>query len=125
MQTQISLGTLDSPSWDIIRSAKLAARIYAPLGTSMSLGDYVRVCRAFVEVFKWADDSVNEHMFVTVSGSEEENEGERKKKAEWINSLTRDLKVSNRCLFFQENILLSISSMSGLSERACSTGYQG
>jgi len=27
----------------------MAARLYAPLGTRMSLGDYVRVVRAFVE----------------------------------------------------------------------------
>ena len=38
---QLSAGTLDSPSWKLIRTAKLATRIYAPLGTEMSLGDYV------------------------------------------------------------------------------------
>lgn len=52
MHRQISLGTLDAPSWDLIRVAKLAARIYAPLGTSMSLGDYVRVVRTFLDAFK-------------------------------------------------------------------------
>ena len=35
--------------------AKLAARIYAPLGTQMSLGDYVRVVRTFLEAFKLAE----------------------------------------------------------------------
>ncbi|EMD37618.1 hypothetical protein CERSUDRAFT_114270 [Gelatoporia subvermispora B] len=54
MHQQISSGTLDAPSWTLIRNAKLAARIYAPLGTTMSLGDYVRVARTFVEAFKLA-----------------------------------------------------------------------
>ncbi|KAK7692597.1 hypothetical protein QCA50_004229 [Cerrena zonata] len=51
---QLSAGTLDSPSWKLIRIAKLATRIYAPLGTEMSLGDYVRVVRTFIEAFKLA-----------------------------------------------------------------------
>lgn len=37
--------------------AKLAAKIYAPLGTQMSLGDYVRVVRTFLEAFKLAESS--------------------------------------------------------------------
>ncbi|KAG6372285.1 hypothetical protein JVT61DRAFT_7725 [Boletus reticuloceps] len=52
MHQMISSQTIDAPSWDLIRSAKLAARIYVPLGTSMSLGDFVRVMRTFVEAFK-------------------------------------------------------------------------
>lgn len=52
LHQRISSGTLDSPSWELIRAAKLAARIYAPLGTSMSLGDYIRVVRTFLEAFK-------------------------------------------------------------------------
>ncbi|KAL4078410.1 hypothetical protein V8B97DRAFT_1937206 [Scleroderma yunnanense] len=52
MQEQISSGTIDSPSWELVRSAKLASRMYAPLGTRMSLGDYVRLTRTFVEAFK-------------------------------------------------------------------------
>ncbi|KAI0743628.1 hypothetical protein C8Q80DRAFT_1182396 [Daedaleopsis nitida] len=55
MHQQISSGTLDAPSWRLIRIAKLAARIYAPLGTTMSLGDYVRVVRTFLEAFKLAE----------------------------------------------------------------------
>ncbi|KAI0369706.1 hypothetical protein BV20DRAFT_967706 [Pilatotrama ljubarskyi] len=55
LQQQISSGTLDAPSWRLIRIAKLAARIYAPLGTTMSLGDYVRVVRTFLEAFKLAE----------------------------------------------------------------------
>jgi glycerol-3-phosphate O-acyltransferase/dihydroxyacetone phosphate acyltransferase len=51
---KISSGTFDSPSWDFIRTAKLAARMYAPLGTFMSLGDHVRLSRTFLEAFKVA-----------------------------------------------------------------------
>ncbi|KAJ7924990.1 hypothetical protein B0H13DRAFT_2229900 [Mycena leptocephala] len=51
---QISSGTFDSPSWDLVRVGKLAARIYAPLGTRMTLGDHVRVVRTFLEAFKAA-----------------------------------------------------------------------
>ncbi|KAG5638469.1 hypothetical protein H0H81_012534 [Sphagnurus paluster] len=52
MHHVISSGTIDSPTWDLIRTAKLAARIYAPLGTRMSLGDYVRSIRSFIDAFK-------------------------------------------------------------------------
>jgi glycerol-3-phosphate O-acyltransferase/dihydroxyacetone phosphate acyltransferase len=54
MHRQIATGTFDAPSWDLIRAAKTATPIYAPLGTAMSLGDYVRVTRTFLEVFKAA-----------------------------------------------------------------------
>ncbi|RDB25178.1 Glycerol-3-phosphate O-acyltransferase 2 [Hypsizygus marmoreus] len=56
LQNVISSGTIDSPSWDLIRTAKLAARIYVPLGTRMSLGDYVRVIRSFLDAFKECQD---------------------------------------------------------------------
>ncbi|KAH7916529.1 acyltransferase-domain-containing protein [Hygrophoropsis aurantiaca] len=59
MHHQISSRTIDSPSWDFVRSAKLASRIYVPLGTRMSLGDYVRVTRTFVEAFKASEDAQN------------------------------------------------------------------
>ncbi|KAH9047868.1 hypothetical protein EDB84DRAFT_1263117 [Lactarius hengduanensis] len=52
MHQQIATGTFDAPSWGHIRAAKMATPIYAPLGTAMSLGDYVRVTRTFLEVFK-------------------------------------------------------------------------
>jgi glycerol-3-phosphate O-acyltransferase/dihydroxyacetone phosphate acyltransferase len=54
MHRQIATGTFDAPSWDFIRTAKMATSIYAPLGTAMSLGDYVRVTRTFLESFKVA-----------------------------------------------------------------------
>jgi glycerol-3-phosphate O-acyltransferase/dihydroxyacetone phosphate acyltransferase len=52
MSQRIATGTFDAPSWGLIRAAKMATPIYAPLGTAMSLGDYVRVTRTFLEVFK-------------------------------------------------------------------------
>jgi glycerol-3-phosphate O-acyltransferase/dihydroxyacetone phosphate acyltransferase len=54
MHRRIATGTFDAPSWDLIRAAKMATPIYAPLGTAMSLGDYVRVTRTFLELFKAA-----------------------------------------------------------------------
>ncbi|KAF5380588.1 hypothetical protein D9615_004613 [Tricholomella constricta] len=57
MHHVISSGTIDSPTWDLIRTAKLAARIYAPLGTRMSLGDYVRGIRSFLDAFKLAEST--------------------------------------------------------------------
>ena len=58
LHDKISSGTFDAPSWDYIRTAKLAARIYAPLGTMMSLGDYVRISRSFLEAFKAPEDYI-------------------------------------------------------------------
>ncbi|CAL1707162.1 unnamed protein product [Somion occarium] len=66
---QISSGTLDAPSWRLIRIAKLAARMYAPIGTQMSLGDYVRIVRTFLQAFKLAEASL------TSSGTDGEDEG--------------------------------------------------
>lgn len=80
MQERLASGLLDAPSWDIIRSAKLAARMYAPLGTKMLLGDYVRLCKAFTDGFKEVDGL----------------EGPTHDKVQSANSLRRDLKV--QCL---------------------------
>ncbi|KEP51952.1 acyltransferase domain protein [Rhizoctonia solani 123E] len=44
---QITQGTITAPSWKVIRTAKAAGRIYVPLGTSMGLGDWVRVVGRF------------------------------------------------------------------------------
>lgn len=52
MQQMISSGTIDSPSWELVRIAKLANRMYAPLGTRMTLGDYVRGIRCFLDALK-------------------------------------------------------------------------
>lgn len=42
MGEEIRRGTLDAPSWKYIRIAHTARRLYAPLGTKIGLGDYVR-----------------------------------------------------------------------------------
>ena len=51
MQEQIRSGTLDSPDFGTIRIANTARRMYAPLGTSMTLGDTVQITQRFVDVF--------------------------------------------------------------------------
>jgi glycerol-3-phosphate O-acyltransferase / dihydroxyacetone phosphate acyltransferase len=83
MHQEISSRTIDAPSWEIVRTAKLASQIYAPLGTRMSLGDYVRVTRTFVEAFKASD--------CTISNEDEKVEC-TKEDADLVR-LRRDLKV--------------------------------
>ncbi|KZT10657.1 uncharacterized protein LAESUDRAFT_734480 [Laetiporus sulphureus 93-53] len=85
---QISSGTFDAPSWDMIRSAKSAARIYAPLGTTMSLGDYVRVVRTFLEAFKLAERPV----FENSSDGDIVNKDDALREDEKIRRLASDLK---------------------------------
>jgi hypothetical protein len=68
MEEQIRGGTLDAPSWEILRiglksphlhisgdssdpAARVAQRLYAPLGTELSLGEYVRLTQRFVDLF--------------------------------------------------------------------------
>jgi glycerol-3-phosphate O-acyltransferase/dihydroxyacetone phosphate acyltransferase len=87
MQEQISSRTIDAPSWDVVRSAKMATRIYAPLGTHMSLGDYVRVTRTFVEAFKTSDDTQT-----SKRSAEDQSFDFTKEDAEFI-QLRHDLKV--------------------------------
>uniref|UniRef100_A0A8H8CP79 Phospholipid/glycerol acyltransferase domain-containing protein n=1 Tax=Psilocybe cubensis TaxID=181762 RepID=A0A8H8CP79_PSICU len=58
LHDKISSGTFDAPSWDLIRNAKLAARMYAPLGTMMTLGDHVRIVRTFIDEFKTLQNSL-------------------------------------------------------------------
>lgn len=84
MQELISSGTIDAPSWDLVRSAKLASRMYAPLGTRMSLGDHVRLTRTFAEALK-APEETHEHDTATGTGACGEKDIE-------IQSLRRDLK---------------------------------
>ncbi|KAF8507451.1 hypothetical protein BU17DRAFT_100471 [Hysterangium stoloniferum] len=70
MADQISTGTLDAPSWDVITVAKVAARIYAPLGTKMTLGDHVKVVRTFVEGFKKTGKGWNQYQERSTSWDE-------------------------------------------------------
>lgn len=45
----IRSGILDAPSWAIIRLANTCRRLYAPLGTRLTLGDHVRLTQRFVD----------------------------------------------------------------------------
>jgi glycerol-3-phosphate O-acyltransferase/dihydroxyacetone phosphate acyltransferase len=54
---KIRSGTLDSKSWEIIRLAHTARRLYAPLGTKLSLGEYVRLTQRFVKIFEESKES--------------------------------------------------------------------
>lgn len=47
--TSIRSGILDAPSWSVIRLANTARRLYAPLGTKLSLGDHARLTQRFVD----------------------------------------------------------------------------
>jgi glycerol-3-phosphate O-acyltransferase/dihydroxyacetone phosphate acyltransferase len=59
----------------------------------MSLGDYVRVCRKFVEAFKWAEaEGKPEPGSGFTSGSEEEEEDVIRKRIEQVTALRRDIK---------------------------------
>ncbi|KAA1064440.1 hypothetical protein PGT21_003047 [Puccinia graminis f. sp. tritici] len=48
---KIRAGTLDSPSWDLIKAANMARTLYAPFGTQLSLGTHIRLTQRFVDVF--------------------------------------------------------------------------
>lgn len=90
MYQQISSGTIDSPSWDLVRTAKLAARLYAPLGTRMSLGDHVRVVATFLDAFKTSEEARHENAIMGHDENDEQDEPEHPS----LESLRRDLKVS-------------------------------
>ncbi|GAA5908504.1 uncharacterized protein JCM6883_005568 [Sporobolomyces salmoneus] len=47
--TSIKSGILDAPSWSHLRAANTARRLYAPLGTKLTLGDHVRLTQRFVD----------------------------------------------------------------------------
>jgi len=51
MQEQIRQGTIDAPNFGVVRVANTARRIYAPLGTNMTLGDTVHITQRFVDLF--------------------------------------------------------------------------
>ncbi|KIP05114.1 hypothetical protein PHLGIDRAFT_74780 [Phlebiopsis gigantea 11061_1 CR5-6] len=90
MHHQISQGTLSAPSWRLIRNAKLAARIYVPLGTEMTLGNYVRVVRTFLEAARLAE-AAKDSDSGKGSASEGEQEGAVQRLDERIICLGADL----------------------------------
>ncbi|KAI0088038.1 hypothetical protein BDY19DRAFT_205795 [Irpex rosettiformis] len=96
MHQQIGSGTLDAPSWRLHRVAKLAARIYAPLGTEMSLGDYVRVVRTFLEAFKLAELHRNGEL---LSGSDNEPDSSNDDSV-----VTRVLKLEEDLKVYQDEL---------------------
>ncbi|GAA6020749.1 hypothetical protein JCM10207_002011 [Rhodosporidiobolus poonsookiae] len=63
--SSIRSGILDAPSWSFLRLANTARRLYAPLGTKLTLGDYVRLTQRFVDALvgkraerRWDDEEV-------------------------------------------------------------------
>ena len=76
MEEQIRGGTLDAPSWEILRIgtlsndlievARVAERLYAPLGTALSLGEYVRLNQRFVDLFAHKKKRANSGTFSPV-----------------------------------------------------------
>lgn len=77
----------------MVRAGKMAARLYAPLGTRMSLGDYVRVVRAFVEGFKERGQAGEEVKSGIVNGDENLNRNENLKEDAQLTQLRHDLKA--------------------------------
>lgn len=51
MYEQIRQATLDSPDFETVRIANTARRLYAPLGTQITLGDHVHITQRFIDVF--------------------------------------------------------------------------
>lgn len=119
MHRQIATGTFDAPSWDLIRAAKMATSIYAPLGTTMSLGDYVRVTRTFLELFKAAhlpDQAQSKDMVGQEVG-------------DWLKDkdivkLKEDLQVSQRLTLPNTIICLKRWSSAGIPVRIISAANQ-
>ncbi|KAF9010484.1 hypothetical protein BDQ17DRAFT_1387737 [Cyathus striatus] len=67
IEEKIISGTFTAPSWDLIRISKLASRMYAPLGTQMTLGDHVRSTRAFLEAFKSVNKTVEDEQDTVIT----------------------------------------------------------
>jgi glycerol-3-phosphate O-acyltransferase/dihydroxyacetone phosphate acyltransferase len=44
--------TINAPTWDIIRLAMTACRLFRPIGTELCLGEYAMALRGWVEVLK-------------------------------------------------------------------------
>ncbi|KAG6889421.1 hypothetical protein C0992_005278 [Termitomyces sp. T32_za158] len=92
MQEIISSGTIDSPTWDLVRTAKTTARIYAPFGTLMSLGDHVRVIRNFIDALR----PTEKHGSIDVTLSDED--GNVHENIDELKRLRNDLKVMKQVL---------------------------
>lgn len=64
----------------------------------MSLGDFVRISKAFTEAFKWAAADDPEKSLI-LSGDDREDQVSISERSEWINQLRQDLKVQYKYLF--------------------------
>lgn len=74
-------GILDAPSWSHLRAANTARRLYAPLGTKLTLGDHVRLTQRFVDALagkraekKW--DELEEQLQIDRNSNKVEGEDE-------------------------------------------------
>jgi hypothetical protein len=105
MHRQIATGTFDAPSWNLIRAAKMATSIYAPLGTTMSLGDYVRVTRTFLDLFKTAH-LPDQAQSTDLAGQEDSDQLKDKD----IVKLKEDLQVSPRLTVPNTKFLLTMAA---------------
>lgn len=100
------MGTIDAPSWDIVQIAKTATNLYAPLGTQMSLGNYVRILRTFVDAFTNAIQPIkkgelqeegNVETLATATGEDTEmSTGTETEGSSEMRDLMQGLRVSER-----------------------------
>ena len=52
LSNALDSATINSPTWEVMRLAITAARLHAPIGTDLSLGQYLVLVRGWVEVLK-------------------------------------------------------------------------
>ncbi|GAA5884001.1 hypothetical protein JCM6882_002097 [Rhodosporidiobolus microsporus] len=84
ISTSLRSGILDAPSWAHLRLANTARRLYAPLGTRLTLGDHVRLTQRFVDalvgkvaVKKWGEGEGE-------GAQEEKKEAQKSKRKEEV-----------------------------------------
>ncbi|BGP28020.1 acyltransferase [Rhodotorula toruloides] len=90
--SSIRSGILDGPSWSIIRLANTARRLYAPLGTKLSLGDHVRLTQRFVDALMGKRAERTWEEIVRLQGGEEgEGRKRRDKRPDVERNLTEEV----------------------------------
>uniref|UniRef100_A0A7S2ITC4 Phospholipid/glycerol acyltransferase domain-containing protein n=1 Tax=Haptolina brevifila TaxID=156173 RepID=A0A7S2ITC4_9EUKA len=52
LQNQLDEVTINAPTWSVLRLAITAARLHQPIGTDLSLGQYLTLVRGWVQVIK-------------------------------------------------------------------------
>lgn len=78
----IRSGILDAPSWAVIRIANTARRLYAPLGTRLTLGDHVRLTQRFVDALAGKRAEKTWEEMLAAEEDEQEKEHARAKEKE-------------------------------------------